>query len=130
MEREVQPTPLTGLLTTVRALIEGIRPKQWTKNLIIFFALFFTISESWDPSDPGLWLSLLGKTALAFVLFSGLSGAVYLVNDVFDVEKDRSHPKKRLRPIASGRLHPMAAMVAAGVLIAAGLALSFMLSLS
>ena len=109
-----------------KALVLATRPKQWTKNLLIFFALFFTANEAWFE-DPGPALDLLGKAILAFGLFSALSGAVYLVNDILDVDQDRQHPRKRLRPIASGQLSVSVAWLAAAGLSGAGLGLSFVL---
>ncbi|MBM3314917.1 decaprenyl-phosphate phosphoribosyltransferase [candidate division WOR-3 bacterium] len=96
----------------VVGLITSLRPKQWTKNLLVFAALIFSKklfpgSASWDPD--GLWL-----TFLAFVSFCLASGAVYLVNDVADRQSDRLHPQKRLRPIAAGRV-PVAVALAAAV---------------
>jgi len=116
-----------GLLSMSRALARSTRPKQWTKNLIIFFALFFTANEQWELGEPGVAFSMLGKTALAFGLFSALSGAVYLVNDIFDIEVDRRHPKKRHRPIASGELPIPAGWVGAAVLMVLSVSLSFAL---
>lgn len=129
MDHQTQPRSSTKLLDTARAIIEGVRPKQWTKNLIVFFPLFFTISESPVSSDTGLWLSLIGNALLAFLLFSLLTGAVYLINDVFDAEEDRQHPKKRSRPVASGRLGTSQALITGGVLMSAALAFSFLLSI-
>lgn len=111
----------------VRALVVGMRPKQWTKNLIIFFALLFTVGEAWSPGSAADAGPLIVDSVLAFLLFSALSGAVYLLNDVTDVERDRVHPKKRGRPVATGQLpRSVALSVAAGV-VAAALALSFVL---
>jgi 4-hydroxybenzoate polyprenyltransferase len=92
------------------AVIESLRPKQWTKNLLVFGALFFV---------PGALLmpDLVFRTLLAFVLFSLASGAGYLINDIRDCEYDMAHPKKCLRPIASGRLKASAAYVWAAVLV-------------
>ena len=115
------------LLGTAKALLIATRPRQWTKNLLLYFALFFTVNEGWELGDPGVALSLFGKTTLAFGLFSALSGAVYLVNDLLDIEKDRQHPKKRYRPIAAGVLSAQVAWIAAGALAALSLALSFVL---
>ena len=70
---------------------------------------------------------LLGKTTMAFVLFSALSSAIYLFNDICDLDRDRQHPRKRLRPIPAGKLPlPVAWAVAAG-LAAMGLRFSFIL---
>ncbi|HET7746206.1 MAG TPA: UbiA prenyltransferase family protein, partial [Vicinamibacteria bacterium] len=101
----------------MRAVFWSVRPHQWTKNLIVFAALAF--SKHLFEAGPFL------RSTLAFALFCALSGAVYLLNDVADVEKDRLHPLKRLRPIARGALGTRAAaLLAVGIAIAgAGLAL-------
>ena len=127
MEFSRDQSAAATLLGASRALLVSARPKQWTKNLIIFFALFFTVNESWAPEDPALALTWVGKATLAFVLFSGLSAAIYLVNDILDVEHDRRHPRKRSRPIASGELSIPVAWAAAAALTALGLGASFLL---
>jgi 4-hydroxybenzoate polyprenyltransferase len=95
-------------------LLRAMRPHQWTKNLFVFAALAFS-KHLFEP-EPFL------RAAGAFVVFCGLASAVYLLNDIADVEKDRLHPKKRLRPIASGALSIGTARSAAVVLAAAALA--------
>lgn len=80
----------------VVAFLQSLRFHQWTKNLLIFAALIF----SRNLADGGMCL----KAFLAALAFSFLSSSVYIVNDLLDVERDRMHPVKRLRPIASGRL--------------------------
>lgn len=90
-------------------VIRAMRPKQWTKNAVVFFPLVFTLNEYWRPFSAEMY-RYLGLATLAFVLFSLLSSAVYLVNDVVDIEKDRLHPTKRNRPIASGKLSPRTAL--------------------
>ena len=127
MEFSRDQSAAATLLGVSRALLVSARPKQWTKNLIIFFALFFTVNESWAPEDPALALTWVGKAALAFVLFSGLSAAIYLVNDILDIEHDRRHPRKRSRPIASGELSIPVAWAAAAALTALSLGASFLL---
>jgi 4-hydroxybenzoate polyprenyltransferase len=92
----------------VKSLLVSLRPHQWTKNLILFAPL----ALSKHLFEPGPFQ----RSAFAFVLFCGLSGAVYLVNDVKDVERDRLHPRKKLRPIASGALSAGAALAAAALL--------------
>lgn len=114
----------TGLLA---AFILSMRPKQWTKNLLVFMALFFTVDQAWDPTEIGNALDLFARTAAAFVLFSALSGVVYLVNDLMDRDEDRRHPKKRHRPIASGKLPTAVARVAAAVIGVPALAASYIL---
>ncbi len=127
METSKKTSAAPSILGVAKGLLVTTRPKQWTKNLIIFFALFFTANEAWELGDLGVAVSLVGKTTLAFVLFSALSGVVYIVNDIRDVESDRRHPMKRRRPIASRGLPIPAAWLAAIVLATTGLALSFVL---
>jgi 4-hydroxybenzoate polyprenyltransferase len=80
----------------IRAWLEALRPKQWTKNLLLFAGVVF----SQHLKEPRLF----GRAVVGFIAFSLLAGMVYLINDLRDVEQDRAHPKKRLRPIPSGRL--------------------------
>jgi 4-hydroxybenzoate polyprenyltransferase len=102
-----------------RALFVSLRPHQWTKNLLIFAPL--ALSKHLFQPEPFL------VSVAAFALFCVLSGVVYLVNDVADVERDRLHPLKRTRPIASGALSPRSGLVAAGALGVASLSLSLLL---
>lgn len=95
-------------MTPAAAFLRSLRPHQWTKNLVVFAALGF--SKHLFEGPPLL------QALLAFAIFCGLSGTVYLVNDVADVERDRLHPLKRLRPIASGQLSPRAAALGASLL--------------
>ena len=69
-----------------RSLLMSARPKQWTKNLLVYLAVFFTINEAWDPGDFVELVSVVGRATLALIIFSVLSGAAYLVNDIVDVE--------------------------------------------
>ena len=108
-------------------LVRALRPKQWTKNLLVFFALFFTVGEEWRLDDLDSVVEYVSKSAAAFVLFCAVTGVVYLVNDLLDVERDRAHPVKRRRPVASGALPAWVAWAAAAVLTGVSLALSFLL---
>lgn len=101
------------------ALVEALRPKQWTKNLLLFVGVIF----SQHLREPGLLLRAAG----GFLAFSLLAGSVYVLNDLQDVEADRQHPKKSRRPIASGRLSVGAARAALPVLWAAVAALAWWL---
>jgi 4-hydroxybenzoate polyprenyltransferase len=94
-----------------------VRPKQWTKNGFVLAGVVF--------AEKALVPSSVGKALLAFVAFCALSGAVYAANDVLDVEEDRKHPLKRLRPVASADISPRSATVFAIALATAGLALGF-----
>jgi 4-hydroxybenzoate polyprenyltransferase len=100
-------------------LVDALRPHQWTKNLLIFAPI--GLSKHLFERDAFF------RASLAFVLFCGLSGTVYLINDLADIERDRLHPKKRLRPLASGALSVGAARVAALVLGLSCLGLSALL---
>ncbi|MDQ2800682.1 MAG: decaprenyl-phosphate phosphoribosyltransferase [Armatimonadota bacterium] len=102
------------------ALWVSLRPKQWTKNLLLFAGLLFTLDQHHTPRE-------VGRAALGFLLFSLLSSVVYLVNDLLDRESDRRHPKKCRRPIASGELAPSLAVTAALILGIVSLAGSFLL---
>jgi 4-hydroxybenzoate polyprenyltransferase len=116
-----------GFLSTALAVIASMRPKQWTKNVLVFMALIFSLGETWHLSDPAGWLPLLGKATATFVLFCMVCGADYLINDIRDRESDQLHPRKRTRPIAAGRLSVRTALAAAVVLVAIGLAGGFAL---
>lgn len=89
-------------------ILKSLRPHQWVKNVFVLAPLFFS-KAFLDPASLGIGL-------LAAFLFCLTSGAVYLLNDVFDVEKDRNHPVKKHRPIASGVLPVRAGGIAAVVL--------------
>ncbi len=102
-------------------LIESLRPKQWSKNLLLFAGLFF--------SRNVFHLSLVLRVVFGFVLFCLISGGVYLFNDLFDLKKDREHPVKSKRPLPSGRLSVSSAIVSSIILIGGGLLLSFYLKI-
>jgi 4-hydroxybenzoate polyprenyltransferase len=104
----------------LKAFILAIRPKQWVKNILIFAALIF------DRKIGDLDAVL--STVAGAVLFSLVSSAVYLINDLSDVEADRLHEKKKHRPIASGALPVPAAWAGAVLLLLIALPLGFLLS--
>jgi len=97
------------------ALLASLRPRQWVKNLFVFAGLIF----GHKLLSSAAWIALA-----TFVIFCALSGAIYVLNDIADRERDRLHPGKRTRPIAAGQLGVGPALVAAVVLIAGGLAAS------
>jgi 4-hydroxybenzoate polyprenyltransferase len=94
-----------------RAAFAALRPRQWSKNLLLFAGLIFAAKLG----DDARWLEAL----LAFCVYCAASSAAYLVNDVRDAADDREHPVKRLRPVASGELPARAALILAGLLAAA-----------
>ena len=85
------------------AYITILRPKQWTKNILVFAALLFSVKVA-------TWNMLLQSLA-AFFLFCAVSGCVYIMNDYMDREADKKHPEKRFRPIASGQITPGRALL-------------------
>ncbi len=107
-------------------LLKTMRPRQWTKNLIIFIPFAFTLREYWRPFSSGMW-TMLGRAVAAFALFCIISGVIYLINDLADIEKDRLHPHKRSRPLAAGALSKTVAQVAIVGLLSIALPLSFAL---
>jgi 4-hydroxybenzoate polyprenyltransferase len=100
----------------VAGLLVSLRPKQWTKNLLLFLALIFSLRLG-EPD-------LLARTVLAFVAFSGLASGTYLINDIIDAERDRQHPAKRDRPIAAGAVPVAPALGLAGMLIVGAMAMA------
>jgi 4-hydroxybenzoate polyprenyltransferase len=109
-----EPAPATVLelprrrSPTVAALV-ALRPRQWTKNLLLFAGIVFAA----ELGDASRWAAAIA----AFVAYCVASSAAYLVNDVRDADADRRHPVKRLRPVARRELEPRTAL-----LLAAGLA--------
>lgn len=102
------------------ALIKTMRPRQWTKNAFVFFAIVF---------DKQLFnLTAFANTLAGFVLFCLISSVVYLINDIADIEVDRQHPVKRHRPLPSGKLPIKVAWITALVLVITVIPLSFLLS--
>lgn len=106
----------------VVTLLRAVRVHQWTKNALLFVPLV-TSHRLWPPE----WLPG-GLVALA--AFCACASGTYLINDLLDVEADRVHPTKRLRPLASGALGPGAALGLAVALIAGGLAVAAWLSVA
>jgi 4-hydroxybenzoate polyprenyltransferase len=98
-------------------IVISLRPAQWVKNCFIFVALIF----SRNVFNPEVLVTSFG----AFGIFCLLSGGVYLLNDLLDIEKDRKHPKKCHRPLASGRLSVAAARIALGFILVLSIAGSF-----
>jgi 4-hydroxybenzoate polyprenyltransferase len=93
----VHPKVGVSLSQTVRGLIVELRPKEWTKNLLVFTGLIFSRSLT---DAHNVWISFLG-----FAVFCAAASGVYLFNDLCDLREDREHPIKRHRPLASGALN-------------------------
>ena len=99
-----------------------MRPQQWYKNLIIFVGIIF----SYNVFSMKMWPSSL----FAFIMFCLISGSVYIINDIKDVEKDRLHPTKRFRPIASETLSSQTALLVSILLLSISLSVSFFVNRS
>ena len=103
-------------------LIKTMRPRQWTKNLFVFVPLFF--------DGKVLIVDSLVKTLIAFGLMSLMSSAVYLMNDLADIESDKQHPIKRFRPLPAGQLKPRVAKIASVLFAVGSLAIAFVLEIN
>lgn len=116
LRRLKKPLSIVGVSETGwAALLEACRPHQWAKNLLLFMPM--VLAHRFDmPAARG--------ATIAFVVFSLCASGVYILNDIGDVAADRQHPRKRLRPVASGRLTISAGLRLAAFLSAAGLGLS------
>jgi 4-hydroxybenzoate polyprenyltransferase len=103
-------------------LIKTMRPRQWPKNGLVFVPLFFD-GKLTDPSS-------LIRASIAFLLLCLMSGTVYIMNDLKDIEKDRQHPRKRSRPLASGQLDLTVAAIVAVLFAAISLIAGYFLSVA
>ncbi len=83
-------------MNVIFGIFYSLRPKQWTKNLLVFAGILFS-KNLFD-------YSLLITAILGFCIFSLVSGSVYLLNDIKDLEEDKKHPRKCYRPLPSGRI--------------------------
>ena len=111
MNEVVQGGRARGNLLT--DLVGLMRPRQWYKNLLLFVGLVFSL-HLFDPH-------LVALSFAGFGVFCALSSGIYALNDVLDVEEDRLHPRKRMRPVASGRVPVPAALLFGGALLGVGL---------
>ncbi len=108
------------MIKTARAFIQEIRVRQWTKNLVVLAGVVFSLQAGLSNQMP--------RAILAFFSFCLLSSSGYLLNDLKDLESDRLHPRKKMRPLASGQLSPLICRVMLVVFLIAGLGISFHLS--
>lgn len=117
--QSIEPVEMAALpakrgYAALPAIVRAIRPLQWSKNSLVFAALLFDRRVF----ELGPLIRCLG----ALAIFCAVSSAMYLINDIRDVEQDRLHPRKRLRPIAAGEVSQRQAWRLAGLLLGAGLA--------
>lgn len=97
------------ILTAMSGLLRTMRPKQWTKNLLFVYPAIVFDGKLFDPES-------FANVTLAFILLCLMSGTVYIINDLVDIENDRQHPTKRFRPLPSGELPESVARTAAVIL--------------
>ena len=107
-----------------------MRPRQAPKNGLVLVALFFTVNKWWDLDQFEGIVRLIATSVTATLIFIIVSGVVYIVNDLFDAERDREHPRKRFRPIASGVVPKSVAWVTAIVLLIGAVTIAFVISMS
>lgn len=116
--------------TRLPPLLSAMRPYQWPKNGLVFAALAFSAGDAWEPGDFDTWWPLLWRNCVLFGLWCLVSSATYLLNDVQDREFDRLHPRKQLRPIASGAVSATTARIVAAALVAVAMPPVFLLDLT
>ncbi len=110
------------MVTTLYYLLKTFRPRQWLKNLAVFAALVFSGFFFYD------FPSYFWRVTETFILFCFLSSSIYVLNDIVDRESDSKHPFKKKRPLASGKLSPVTAGIAASVLVSIALFGGWLLS--
>lgn len=110
-------TPLS-VAVTLAGMLRAARPHQWAKNFLLLLPAVLA-----HETDPAAWL----RAAVGFAAFSCCASAVYVLNDLFDIEADRAHPQKRHRPFASGAVSESVGRVMTAVLLAVAASLSFLL---
>ena len=115
------PLTETALPGFVPSVVKLVRPKQWAKNVLVFAALLFT----GGVIAQGSWV----QAVMAFFAMSFVSSSTYVFNDLFDVERDRRHPKKRLRPLASGAISKPAGVAIGAILLAMSLGIAAAINL-
>jgi 4-hydroxybenzoate polyprenyltransferase len=105
----------------IKSIFISMRPKQWYKNLVIFAGILFSL----NLFKLNMWLEVIA----AFLIFCMISGSVYLINDIIDCDRDKVHPKKKKRPIASGELSIFSAFSTSLILLFVGLGGAYFLNI-
>jgi decaprenyl-phosphate phosphoribosyltransferase len=124
MSEEAAPVTGPPPENLVAGIVKAVRPRQWVKNLLVLAAPLAALGSNIHYN----YVEVLGKVVVAFVVFSLGASAVYLINDVRDVEADRQHPTKRFRPIAAGVVPEWLAYALAAGLGVASLAISWLVT--
>ena len=119
-------TPLKNyfllILSNIKYFILSLRLHQWSKNLLVFAALIF--------AGQLFNIELLTKSILTFFLFSLIAGIVYVWNDVMDIDEDKLHPSKKMRPLASGKITPTASLVLSSFVLTISLFVSYFITIT
>jgi 4-hydroxybenzoate polyprenyltransferase len=110
------------VIEMLKEIVITMRPKQWYKNLIIFVSIVFSL----NIANLDMWPIAIA----AFLIFCMLSGGEYIINDIIDLDKDRKHPIKQKRPIASGKLKLAHALLFAIIFIVSGIVISYFINFS
>ncbi|MBI5680174.1 MAG: decaprenyl-phosphate phosphoribosyltransferase [Methanobacterium sp.] len=105
----------------IKELVISMRPKQWYKNLVIFLGIVFSL----NLLNFDLWIDVIA----GFAVFCVLSGSLYILNDIIDIEKDKKHPKKRSRPLASGKLKKSHALLFALIFIVLTFVVAYLINI-
>src|SRR5213080_1963401 len=117
--QRAEVTALPRRKPALTAALVALRPRQWSKNVLVFAGIVFAAKLG----DAVRW----GEAFAAFGAYCAISSAAYLANDVRDLAEDRRHPLKRERPIARGELSPRAALLLAAGLAAVAIAIAALL---
>ena len=107
-------------VSPLKAWLKAVRLHQWAKNVLIFLPLL--LAHAWTPG-------LIAGAAVAFLSFGLCASATYIVNDLLDLDTDRQHPRKRLRPFASGDLSALSGVAVVVLFLAASLTLAMLVPL-
>ena len=122
--------PRTGALAIWLPLWRSLRPRQVPKNALVLVPLVFSVNIWWTAEDPFGMASIAARGGIAMAAFIAASAAIYLLNDITDLQADRAHPTKRNRPIASGAVPVPIALVASALLVVISSALAAIVSLT
>ncbi len=101
-------------------IIVSMRPKQWYKNLVLFAGIIFSL----NLFNVHIWITVFSS----FIIFCMLSGSEYIINDIMDKERDKIHPKKCNRPIASGKLNVLHAFIFAILIVCSALVGAYLIN--
>ena len=111
------------------SILISTRPKQWTKNLLIYLPLLFSVNESWQFSEFSSLQLLFIKTTTAYIAFCLVTGAVYIINDLLDINHDKLHPVKSKRPIPAKSIGTGPSIISAIILFISGIIIAYFINI-